>query len=572
MTNKEIKMSIIPEVKNRFLYDKTVDLNKIKWSFNDKADKRVVVEAYRIRENCENGFPVYINMGNKYCEEYTIEIEDDKAEILSDGANGAFYALQTLKRLLGEHGGIVYCQKICDKPDMKYRGLYHDVSRGKIPTLETLKELVDTIAYYKMNSLQLYIEHTFEFKEYEFCREKLGYLTKDEIKQLDAYCKSKFIDLIPSISTFGHLYHLLAEGKYKHLSELPDYVPQSHYWLERLPHHTIDPTNPESFEVIKSLIDQYLECSSSDTFNICCDETFDLGTGVNKGKDKAKLYVDFVSKIAEYLNQKGKTVMMWGDIILQHSEYINKLPNNIIFLNWCYAKDPQIDNFEKMSQSGKRQIVCPGTSSWDTFSEDVITEESNISKLAEYGYKFNADGLLITNWGDHGNIASITAAMYGIVLSAAVAWNKKIIADKDFRTEVSTQIYGNSETVEIVAKISDIKNVFSWRKVIEGYADEKSKKPYDDYADAIHKMDSICAEIKNLAFSDETIKREMICAAEGFLVVIYLCAKIDGHNIYCDIDFKRWLDEYSELWLVRSKPSELSEVINILNGAWYKSL
>ena len=111
-------------------------------------------------------------MGNKYCEEYTIEIEDDKAEILSDGANGAFYALQTLKRLLGEHGGIVYCQKICDKPDMKYRGLYHDVSRGKIPTLETLKELVDTIAYYKMNSLQLYIEHTFEFKEYEFCREK----------------------------------------------------------------------------------------------------------------------------------------------------------------------------------------------------------------------------------------------------------------------------------------------------------------------------------------------------------------------------------------------------------------
>ena len=45
MTNKEIKMSIIPEVKNRFLYDKTVDLNKIKWSFNDKADKRVVAEA-----------------------------------------------------------------------------------------------------------------------------------------------------------------------------------------------------------------------------------------------------------------------------------------------------------------------------------------------------------------------------------------------------------------------------------------------------------------------------------------------------------------------------------------------
>ena len=134
--------------------------------------------------------------------------------------------------------------------------------------------------------LQLYIEHTFEFKEYEFCRDKFGYLTKDEIRELDKYCKSKFIELIPSISTFGHLYELLSCDKYKHLCELRDFTPKYHYWWERMMHHTINPELDESFELIKSLIDQYLEVSTSDKFNICCDETFDLGTGVNKGKDK----------------------------------------------------------------------------------------------------------------------------------------------------------------------------------------------------------------------------------------------------------------------------------------------
>ena len=75
-------------------------------------------------------------------------------------------------------------------------------------------------------------------------------------------------------------------------------------------HHTIDATNPESLKLVKSLIDQYLSVYNSDFFNICCDETFDLGKGRNSGKDSGILYIDFVSQIIKYLEGKGKTVML----------------------------------------------------------------------------------------------------------------------------------------------------------------------------------------------------------------------------------------------------------------------
>ena len=97
-------------------------------------------------------------------EEYRLELSD-KIIINAKSERGIFYAVQTLRQLFEET--CVPCCIIEDKPDLSYRGFYHDVTRGKIPTLETFKKLVDKCAYFKLNSLQLYVEHTYEFTEYK---------------------------------------------------------------------------------------------------------------------------------------------------------------------------------------------------------------------------------------------------------------------------------------------------------------------------------------------------------------------------------------------------------------------
>ena len=62
-------------------------------------------------------------------------------------------------------------------------------------TIETIEEIVDLMARYKMNVLQLYIEHTFAFEKHSsFCKD-VGAITPEFIRQIQKYCKSKYIEL-----------------------------------------------------------------------------------------------------------------------------------------------------------------------------------------------------------------------------------------------------------------------------------------------------------------------------------------------------------------------------------------
>ena len=56
--------------------------------------------------------------------------------------------------------------RILDYPDFPNRGFMLDVSRDKVPQLETLFWLVDLMASFKMNQLQLYMEHTFAYSDH----------------------------------------------------------------------------------------------------------------------------------------------------------------------------------------------------------------------------------------------------------------------------------------------------------------------------------------------------------------------------------------------------------------------
>lgn len=154
-----------------------------------------------------NGAELVIECRCGDSEGYILDISEDKIAISADSPAGAFYGIQTLKQIF--ENDTVPCLHIEDKPDMSLRGFYHDVTRGKVPTVDTLKKMIDNMAYYKMNHLELYIEHTFPFKELGDSVEKFGYLTADEIRELDDYCYENFIDFVPSIPTFGHLYELL---------------------------------------------------------------------------------------------------------------------------------------------------------------------------------------------------------------------------------------------------------------------------------------------------------------------------------------------------------------------------
>lgn len=498
-------------------------------------------------------------------EAYTLDIQKDKITLTAGDTRGVFYAIQTLRQLL-EHE-TVPCLHIEDAPDFAHRGFYHDITRGKVPTVDTLKALIDRMAYFKMNSLQLYVEHTFAFAEYADSIERTGYLTAEEIRELDRYCTENLIEFIPSLSTFGHLYELLQKERYKELCELPDYRQTEHFWLERMCHHTIDPTNPKSFALIQSLLDQYLPLFSSDKFNICCDETFDLYRGRHAGEDIGQLYTEFVAKIAAYLQSKGKTVLMWADVLLAHLDKAALLPDGIVFLNWEYSPSPNENKIQAIADTRRPQIVCPGTSAWNRFVEDIDVEEANISRMAAYGAKHGAMGILNTNWGDYGNPCSLALSMYGLALGAEKSWSVNTAADKTFHQTVDRRLYQNEAGFSSLRRLCDMSRRVSWADFVRCLSNHlygsrhDIRVPTDEDIQAIQRDYAYIQEtLSSVIWHWDECRADMLLAAEAITVMAEILGRMHGVPVCRVTDTEGFLDRHRRAWLQKNKPSELCEI------------
>jgi len=290
-------MRLIPQVKQLVLTGGEFTLGEAESIHinNNSADLTGAATFLRERIKALTGIDIPLRIGDteipntiilrhdqERSEEYRIIVARGSIILEGKSASALFWAIQTLLQIVTLKGQQIPCLQINDYPDFRHRGFYHDVTRGKVPKLSTLKVLIEKLAYYKINQLQLYVEHSFAFRNIPELWVGRDPLTAEEILELDRYARCFHIELVPSLSSFGHLYELLRLKRFEHLNELnikASEIPQN-LW-DRMAHYTIDPANEASYELIKSMIEEYLPLFSSKYFNICCDETFDLGKGKN---------------------------------------------------------------------------------------------------------------------------------------------------------------------------------------------------------------------------------------------------------------------------------------------------
>ncbi len=567
---KNIDLKLIPQPKEIKFSDEIIEKQGIR-VLTDNIDYRIKALLEKIPLS-ENGIGLKIEFNDKNLESYNLKIAQEEISVKADGIRGAFYALQTLRQIF--ENDYVPCCEINDKPDFEYRGAYLDITRGKVPKLETIKNFIDKIAYYKMNSLQLYVEHTYEFKEYADNLERTGYITSEELKEIDKYCKDNFIEFIPSLATFGHLYELLQKDRYKHLRMLDEYEPKHHMWLERHLHHTLDPVNPESFELVKSLIDQYEPNFTSEWFNICCDETFDLTNPKNtryNDKDKSELYVEFVSKIINYLKDKGKRTMMWGDILLNHPDKIERIPEDTVFLNWFYRENPLTEQVEKFYAIGRNQILCVGTSNWARYCENIDVAMLNIENMTRLGYQFGVKGTLTSLWGDYGNAASLALSECSFAYGADRVWNIDV-QKEDIFSKVDKLVYKAEGLSGYAKELSKFQTELPWIGLILLYEDRCMGIKHDFPYYAEHIMLPFIAKCKDYIERlekepyDNEHKKEMLVCAEGFIVMAEIAAIQNGSTLKRCTDTTAWMKKYRDLWLSNNKESELKEIENLFNS------
>jgi hypothetical protein len=344
------------------------------------------------------------------------------------------------------------CLEIEDSPASGFatRGVMLDVSRDKVPTMAHLRATIDLLASLKFNHLQLYTEHTFAYAGHEEVWKDWSPITPAELRELDGYCAARGIVLAANQNCFGHLSSWLKKPNYQHLAEIEGNNPWFFHQWERRGPFSLCPTEPKAETFVDELLGQLLPCLRSELVNIGCDETFDVGWGRSKAEvarrasahessagfagppgssracatARAELYFEFVGKIAAACAKRGKRPMMWADIALTHPEMLDRMPAGMIGLAWWYEPTDKFARWVgSLRDSGHEAWVCPGTSSWRTFTGRTTERRGNIADAAEQGARAGATGFLVCDWGDLGHRQQWPIALAGLAQAAEAAWN-----------------------------------------------------------------------------------------------------------------------------------------------------
>ncbi|MBQ3124444.1 MAG: family 20 glycosylhydrolase [Clostridia bacterium] len=567
--------------------------NPQKWEIKDE---KIDIKSVYVEGNCDciykfagllnedtKGVKISFRKTDELCgEHYKIEIDTNGITVMHGTAEGAYRATSTLKQILAQReDGKINCMSIDDYPDIPNRGYMLDISRGRIPNLSHIKTMVDILADLKYNQLQLYMEtFVYEYKNFTEYTKDTEPLTQAEIKELDAYCKEHFITLVPNQNSFGHMAAWTSQKELSHLAITDE---------DGKPSATLNPLLDETMEFIDKVYDGYFDAFSSDMVNIGMDETFDLG--LNETKEACekygtgKVYTDYLVKVCKLISEKyGKTPMFWDDIVFKHPEQIENVPENAIFMDWGYETIEHFDrNCQRLKERGFRYYLCPGTSMWKSYTGRCDNMIINIASSAECAKYYDAEGFLLTEWGDGGHPQFPATAMFPAVFGGAMSWKAGLGHPEtafDYRRELIGEckqytdkyIYGCTGEKSLADIVYRMGNYYLLEHAplhngteLDMYMEEEEipEEKVRAFKNVKRYMTELRDELSEVT-ADETAIREIKVNCD---MVIFIASKLIGDNLDYKNEFEALKAEFEELWMMKNHRAGINICMDKLEKA-----
>ena len=343
-------------------------------------------------------------------ESYKLTVSSSSIHIDAKTPKGIFYAFQTLRQLLPSAiesdkqvaekiKWNIPCVVIEDSPAFSYRGVMLDVSRHFIPK-EDVKRHIDLLAFHKLNILHWHLTDDqgwrIEIKKYPKLttvggyRKKTivgymwdnptewntkrygGFYTQEDIKEVVAYAKKRFVEIIPEIEMPGH--SVAALTAYPEYSCTGGPFEVEGRWGV---FNDIYCTKESTFTFMQDILDEVVELFPSSYIHLGGDEAPRIRwkncvhcqerMKQEHLTKEAELQTYFINRIENYLNTKGKKIIGWDEIleggILQRATVMSwrgekggieaakqkhdviMTPNTYLYFDYYQAKDIENEPF-----------------------------------------------------------------------------------------------------------------------------------------------------------------------------------------------------------------------------------
>jgi hexosaminidase len=333
-------------------------------------------------------------------------------------------------------------------PAFARRAYMLDISRDRVPTMDTLDWLVRVLAAAGFNELQLYVEHTFAYTGHETVWSEASPMTHVEMQSLDTTCGRNGIDLVVNMNVFGHMERWLAHEEYRPRAECPDGY-ASPFGGGSRPAGCLEPTK-ENAELAVSLARDIASTVVHNRIHIGGDEPFELGDGRSSnrvGEDgRDHVYLEHLNRIMEPLVADGHEVMFWADLFRLDPTLIPKIPAGAVPVVWNYEAPSEsswakflpeevvyrlglpedmhlgfVSHARLFVESETPFWVAPGTATWNTIIGRNQNATGNIADAVSVGTAHGSAGILLTDWGDNGHWQPLAVSLPSIVRCGAAA-------------------------------------------------------------------------------------------------------------------------------------------------------
>ena len=295
--------------------------------------------------------------------------------------------------------------------DKKYFGVMLDMSRNGVMKPSAVKKFVDYISSFGYNMLQLYTEDTYEVDGEPYFGYLRGGYKKEELREIDAYCKEKGVELVPCIQTLAHLGTIFRWFDYRSINDMADIL-------------LID--DPRTYQLIDNMFATLADAFSSRKIHIGMDEAHMVGMGKYRELhgicNRHELLKKHLAKVVEIAKKYGFEPMMWSDMFFRmanNGEYYGrnpKLPEEAIaevpdvsLVYWDYYHKQKADYramIKEHQRFGKELWFAGGTWSWVGFAPANRYSLQTMKPAMDVCREEGIENIFFTVWGDNGKECS----------------------------------------------------------------------------------------------------------------------------------------------------------------------
>ncbi|MBR3088721.1 MAG: beta-N-acetylhexosaminidase [Prevotella sp.] len=287
-------------------------------------------------------------------EGYRITANEKLLKIEGLTANGLFYGVQTLRKALpiAEAAEVdIPAVVVTDEPRFPYRGMHLDVSRHFFG-VDFVKRYLDMLALHHINTFHFHLTDDqgwrVEIKRYPRLTEVGawrrrtvvgrntglydyqrygGFYTQDEIRDIVAYARDRFITVIPEIDMPGHMEAVLAAYPDLGCTGGPYEVEPNWGVFDDI----LCAGKEKTFELVEGVLDELIALFPSEYVHIGGDEaprtrwkTCQLcqqriaseglrGDGKHSAEDRLQGY--FMKRVEKFLNSRGRKAIGWDELL-----------------------------------------------------------------------------------------------------------------------------------------------------------------------------------------------------------------------------------------------------------------